>query len=179
MQIKLGLAKAAKNGAAVAGDAFLAAERPRGGLTAILASGQGDGASARAVADTVVLQTAALIGKGERDEKISAAVHDFLYELSAKRTPCTLSLVSVDTENDSLLISRNATSPVIVKTADFAAVYDDAANPIGLAKHAKPDLVELPITGETIAVTFTDGILTMGKKNGRAFSTDRITEIID
>ena len=177
MRIKLGLAKVIKHGAEVSGDSFELVERPNGGVTVILSRGQGNDAAAHSVGSLVANRAAALVSSGEQDDKISAAVHDYLYETSGKRAPCTLSLVSIDTAEETLRISRNALAPVLVKTPDFDAVYDDGANPIGLAKHSKPDLCELPITGETVAIAFTDGLLTMGKKHGHTPSTEHIMEI--
>lgn len=178
MEIKIGFAKTAKHGAEISGASADIAERTGGGLSIILANAQGGGIAAHNVSSMVASRAAALIAGGERDERVSGAVHDFLYENHGKKMPCALSIIGADIAAEKIVISRNSTTPVIVCTNDYEAVYDDASGLIGLPKHKKPNMYELPLEAGIVVATFTEGTAQAGKNGGRRFETEKIVDIV-
>jgi hypothetical protein len=81
MEIRIGIAKANKYAVAECGDSVEVAERPRGGISAILADGQGSGKAAKQTSSLVVNRAASLIAEGARDGAVARAVHDYLYAM--------------------------------------------------------------------------------------------------
>lgn len=179
MEVKIGLAKTTKYAMSHCGDSCDIAERPHGGISAIIADGQGNGLAAHHTSSWVVNKAVSLISDGARDGAVARAVHDYLYAMKDKKVSCTLTLVSADFETETLVISRNSNCPVIVKTEDFETVYDEPVNPIGVHRHMKPMMYELPIAPGTLVVSYTDGIAHAGKKTtGREADFNKILEIV-
>jgi serine phosphatase RsbU (regulator of sigma subunit) len=156
MEIKIGLAKTAKYANEVCGDCCDIAERPHGGISAIIADGQGNGLSAHHTSSWVVNKAVQLILDGARDGAVARAVHDYLYAMKDKKVSCTLTVVSADLDTETAVISRNSNCPVIVKTEEYESVYDESVEPIGVNRHMKPLMYEIPLeAGMTIRPLFT------------------------
>ena len=64
MEIKIGMAKTAKYANEYCGDTCDLAERPHGGISAIIADGQGNGLAAHHTSGLVVNRAVQLIGEG-------------------------------------------------------------------------------------------------------------------
>ncbi|MFA6848837.1 MAG: PP2C family protein-serine/threonine phosphatase [Selenomonadaceae bacterium] len=166
MEIKISIAKTAKYAVAYSGDSCDIAERPHGGISAILADGQGSGLSAHHTSTWVVNKAISLITDGARDGAVARAVHDYLYAMKDKKVSCTLTVLSADLETETVVISRNSNCPVIIKTDEYVSIYDDDVNPIGVHRHMKPIMYEVPLTAGMIVVSYTDGIQAAGRKRG-------------
>ena len=159
MKINVGMAKVNKYAMQHCGDSFDIIERPYGGLSAIIADGQGSGLAAHHTSSWVVNKAASLIADGARDGAVARAVHDYLYAMKDKKVSCTLTLLSADLESETIVISRNSNCPTIVKTDEYLTIYDDDVAPIGVNRHMKPLVYELPFAPGMIVVSFTDGIV--------------------
>ena len=144
MKIKVGMAKINKYAMQHCGDSFDIIERPYGGLSAVIADGQGNGLAAHHTSSWVVNKAASLIADGARDGAVARAVHDYLYAMKDKKVSCTLTLLSADLESETVVISRNSNCPTIVKTDEYLTIYDDEVSPIGVNRHMKPLVYELP-----------------------------------
>lgn len=180
MKIKVGMAKINKYAMQHCGDSFDIAERPYGGLSAIIADGQGNGLAAHHTSSWVVNKAAALIADGARDGAVARAVHDYLYAMKDKKVSCTLTVLSADLESETVVISRNSNCPTIVKTDEYLTIYDDEVSPIGVNRHMKPLVYELPFSPGMIVVSYTDGIAHAGKKyDGAAMDMKKIVAIIE
>ena len=166
MEIKIGIAKTKKYAVSHSGDSCEIAERPHGGISAVLADGQGSGLSAHHTSSWVVNKAVSLLTDGARDGAVARAVHDYLYAMKDKKVSCTLTVLSADLETETVVISRNSNCPVIVKTEDYLSVYDEEVNPIGVHRHMKPLMYELPFSPNMIVVSYTDGIQAAGRKRG-------------
>lgn len=178
MEIKIGIAKANKYAVAECGDSVEIAERPRGGMSAILADGQGSGHAAKTTSTLVVNKAAALIADGTRDGAVARAVHDYLYTFKSGKVSSTLTIISVDLDTQTVVFSRNSNCPVIVKAQYGIDVYDQDVNPIGVHKQMKPLIQQLPLEPGLILVSYSDGIQAAGKKKGRSIKLDKLLEII-
>lgn len=166
MEIKIGIAKTTKYAVSHSGDSCEIAERPHGGVSAVLADGQGSGLSAHHTSSWVVNKAVSLLSDGTRDGAVARAVHDYLYAMKDKKVSCTLTVLSADLESESIVISRNSNCPVIIKTEDFLSVYDEEVNPIGVHRHTKPLMYEVPFSPGMVIVSYTDGIQAAGRKQG-------------
>ncbi len=179
MEIRIGIAKANKYAVADCGDSIEVAERPRGGISAILADGQGSGKAAKQTSSLVVNRAAALIADGARDGAVARTVHDYLYAMKDGRVSSTLTILSADFEAQTLLFSRNANCPVLVKTEYGVTVYDDEVPSIGVHKHMKPLMNQIDLAVGTIMVSYTDGIQAAGRKRGNTVDQGRILRMIE
>lgn len=179
MEVKIGLAKTAKYATGICGDSCDVAERPHGGISAIIADGQGNGLAAHHTSSWVVNKAVSLISDGARDGAVARAVHDYLYAMKDKKVSCTLTVLSADLDTETLVISRNSNCPVIVKTEDYETVYDEEIGPIGVNRHMKPLMYEIPMTPGLLVVSYTDGIAHAGRKRtGKGADFEKIMEIV-
>ena len=179
MEVKIGLAKTAKYATGICGDSCDIAERPHGGISAIIADGQGNGLAAHHTSSWVVNKAVSLITDGARDGAVARAVHDYLYAMKDKQVSCTLTVLSADLDTETLVISRNSNCPVIIKTEDYETVYDEDVSPIGVNRHMKPLMYEIPLTEGLVVVSYTDGIAHAGRKRtGREADFEKILEIV-
>ena len=54
--------------------------------------------------------------------------------------------------------------PIIVVTPEYESVYDDEVAPIGVHRHMKPRMYEVPFTSGMLVVSYTDGIAHAGQR---------------
>ena len=179
MEVKIGLAKTSKYATGVCGDSCDIVERPHGGISAVIADGQGNGLAAHHTSSWVVHKAVELISDGARDGAVARAVHEYLYAMKDKKVSCTLTVLSADLDTETLVVSRNSNCPVIVKTEEYETVYDEDVSPIGVNRHMKPLMYELPLTPGLLVVSYTDGIAHAGRKRtGHEADFEKIMAII-
>lgn len=178
MEIKIGIAKTSKYAVSHSGDSIELAERPRGGVTAILADGQGSGKAGKITSSLVVNKAVSLIADGARDGAVARAAHDYLFSVKNGKVSCTLTMLSADLETETIVISRNSNCPVIIQTPDYTEIYDEEVNPIGVHRRMKPLMYEAPLAAGMLLISFTDGIYAAGKKYGKKIDFDYILKII-
>ncbi len=175
MEIRVGVAKTPKFGLAESGDTVEVVERPHGGLSVLLADGQGHGRSAKGVSRMVVSRAMALIAEGARDGAAARAVHDFLFAARDGKVSATLAIVSADLRTKTVVISRNGEPPVLAlvprpgEGSEIMSISEDSA-PIGVYDRMKPAIAELPLVPGLVVAAFTDGAL--------AAPQDRLVEIV-
>ena len=179
MEIKIGIAKTNKYAVSYCGDSAEVAERPQGGITVILADGQGSGKAAKNTSSLVVNKAAALIAEGARDGAVARAVHDYLYAVKDGKVSSTLTLISADLDTSTIVISRNSNCPVIVKDEYCTNIYDESISSIGVHKRMKPLMYQIPLEVGMILISYSDGIQAAGRKKGKSISFDKILAIIE
>lgn len=168
MEIKVGIARTSKYAMDYCGDSCDIAERPHGGISAVIADGQGNGLAAHHTSSWVVNKAVSLIADGTRDGAVARAVHDYLYAMKDRKVSCTLTVLSAEVETETVVISRNSNCPVIVWTEEYETVYDEAVGPIGVNHHMKPLMYQVPFAPGMMVVSYTDGVQAAGKKRGGA-----------
>ena len=166
MEVRIGIAKTTKYAMSHCGDSCDFAERPHGGISAIIADGQGNGLAAHHTSSWVVNKAVSLIADGARDGAVARAVHDYLYAMKDKKVSCTLTVLSADLDTETVVISRNSNCPVIV-------------NPIGVHHHTKPLMYEVPFEPGMVLVSYTDGIQHAGRKHSNMADFQKIMDIIN
>ncbi|SJZ72248.1 PP2C family protein-serine/threonine phosphatase [Selenihalanaerobacter shriftii] len=164
MEVKIEIAKRSKFGVSKSGDTVEIVERPQGGYSVILADGQGSGKRAKTISNLVVNKAVSLIGDGARDGAVGRAVHDYLYTLRNGKTSSTLNILSVDLDTDSIVISRNSNTPIILIDEEEATIFDKEVKSIGFHKEIKPVINEISLKPGIKFLAFSDGILHAGRR---------------
>lgn len=165
MQVTMAVAKVPKFGLSESGDSVEIVERPRGGITAILADGQTHGRAAKRISQLVVAKAVQLIADGVRDGAVARGVHDYLFALRDGKVSTELVMISVDTRTKSLVIARNTHVPVLLRHADGSVEpLLELVEPIGIREVMKPLITEIPLQAGLMVVAFTDGIYSAGRR---------------
>ena len=167
MEVRIAVAKVGKYATSESGDTLEVIERPRGGLSIVLADGQRSGRAAKAISNIVVRKAVALLAEGVRDGAVARAAHDYLFLHRGGKVSAELNIVSIDLISRTLVVSRNSHCPVVVVKDGQLVLLDEPSVPIGIYSNTKPVITELPLEPETHLVVFTDGILEAGRQSDR------------
>jgi serine phosphatase RsbU (regulator of sigma subunit) len=160
------------------GDSIELVERPLGGLSLILADGQGSGPAARRISRMVAMKAVSLLADGSRDGAVARAVQDMLYTAREGRVTATLAILTVDLATDSLVIARNSPCPVIVRQGGVVFRLEGGAEPIGTYRRTRPAMTELPLAPDSVLATFSDGIVQAGRRYGTGLDWARVDEAL-
>lgn len=174
LNVDVAVAKVAKYAVRESGDSVEVVERPRGGLSVVIADGQRSGASAKAISNLVVRKAISLLAEGVRDGAVARAAHDTLRTLRAGQVSAELTIISVDLETRTLVISRNSQCAVMLREANNGLdgganrsawrQLDEPSQAVGFQTRARPVITELPLAAGQTLVAFTDGVLHAGQR---------------
>lgn len=174
LNIEVAVAKVAKYAVRESGDSVEVVERPRGGLSVVMADGQRSGASAKAISNLVVRKAISLLAEGVRDGAVARATHDALRTQRAGQVSAELTIISVDLETRTLVISRNSQCAVMLREAAVGPdgamgglvwrQLDAPSQAVGFPTRARPVITELPLAASQTLVAFTDGVLHAGTR---------------
>jgi serine phosphatase RsbU (regulator of sigma subunit) len=168
VELSVGVAKVSKWAVRESGDTLELVERPHGGLSFVLADGQGSGQAAKDLSNLVAKKAVGLLADGVRDSAVARAVHDFLYHYRHGKVSATLNIVSADLVSRTLVVSRNNPCPaILIENGQVHALDEDSAA-IGMHRRMKPVVVEQPITAGLQLVVYTDGIQSAGRRHNRS-----------
>ncbi len=167
LTVHIAVAKAPKYAVRESGDSVEVVERPRGGLSLIMADGQRSGQSAKAISNMAVRKAMSLLSEGVRDGAVARAAHDYLRTQRRGQVSAELTIISIDLETRTLVISRNSQCPVLVCEAAGWRALDEPSESVGIRERIRPVIVELPLAAGQMAVAYTDGILHAGERHGR------------
>jgi serine phosphatase RsbU (regulator of sigma subunit) len=165
MQINLAVAKIDKFGASKSGDTVETIERPNGGMSIVLADGQVNGISSKAISTMVCHRIIDNIGDGIRDSSAIRATSNRLYAEGDGQVIANINLISVDLQTNNILISRNNPIPVFLIESGKVECLSSESEPVGSHKDITPSIVELPIEPGLSIVVFTDGVYHAGRGN--------------
>ena len=166
MRIDVGIAKSEKYASRESGDTVELVERPRGGISVVMIDGQGSGRAAKTLSLLLSSKAVALIKEGVRDGVVARATHDFLFAFRHGQVSATLDLLSVDLQTRTVVVTRNAQSPMLVCDASGCRVEDMNTAPIGVYEWTKPEVRQLPMQGGLRILLFTDGVTHSGMRRG-------------
>lgn len=167
MEIQVAVAKVTKWASRESGDTLEMIERPLGGLSLVLVDGQHSGRGAKAVSNLVARKAISLLAEGVRDGAAARAAHDYLYALHNGKVQATLNIVSIDLVSKTVVLSRNNPNPIHVLTPDGVTELNEPSRPVGLYRHTKPLITELPLAPHTGVVVYTDGLPGAGVRKGQ------------
>lgn len=167
MEVRFAVAKVSKYAMRESGDTLEMIERPHGGISMVLVDGQRSGRAAKAISNVVARKAVQLLAEGVRDGAAARAAHDYLYTYRAGKVSATLNILSVDTQTNTLVISRNNPAPVIVHTQEKGLfALDEPSAVVGVHRNIKPLITEIPLAAGVVAVAFTDGLQHAGSISG-------------
>lgn len=166
LRVDVGVAKTHKYASRDSGDTVETVERPTGGLSVVIADGQGSGFAAKTLSMMVSSKAVALLKEGVRDGAVARGVHDFLLAYRHGKVSATLDLLSVDLTSRTVLLTRNSHVPYIVVVDGEATVRPGETTPIGVYRHTRPTVHQHPIADGLKVVVFTDGVSEAGRRAG-------------
>lgn len=174
LNIDIAVAKVAKYAVRESGDSVEVVERPRGGLSVVMADGQRSGTSAKAISNLVVRKAISLLAEGVRDGAVARATHDALRTQRGGQVSAELTIISVDLETRTLVISRNSQCAVMLHEARCGPdrdqgpaawrKLDEPSQAVGFQNRVRPVITELPLAAGQTLVAFTDGVLYAGER---------------
>lgn len=155
-------------------------ERPNGGLSVVLADGQSSGRGAKLISTMVVRKVIALLSEGVRDGAAARAASDYLFTERRGKVSSTLNVISVDMHTNTLVITRNNPSPMMVVRAGEISTLDEESLPVGLYRDTRPLICEVGLEPGLMVVAFTDGLVHAGSRTGESLNIcECIQELLD
>ena len=166
LTVDVAVSKTEKYASRESGDTVEMVERPGGGFTIVMIDGQGSGKSAKTLSLLLSSKAVSLVKEGVRDGVVARATHDYLFAFRHGQVSATLDLLSLDLKTRSIVITRNAESPMVLMMNDHHSVLPVPSGPIGRYRWTKPVVTEVPMQAGTEVVIFTDGIWHSGRRSG-------------
>jgi len=166
--IDIGLAKTEKYASRESGDTVELVERPGGGFSIVMIDGQGSGRAAKTLSLLLSSKAVGLIKEGVRDGVVARATHDHLFAFRHGQVSATLDLLSVDLKTRSVVVTRNAEAPMLMKVDGEVSVVSVDSGPIGRYQWTRPAVAEFPMTPGVTVALFTDGIPHSGRRRALA-----------
>ncbi len=162
LSIDLTIAKTNKYASRESGDTAEVVERPGGGISVVVADGQGSGRAAKSLSLLVTSKAVAMLKEGVRDGAVARGVHDHLFAYRHGQVSATLDILSVDLKAETVLVTRNAATPLLIDRGDGFEMVPSEAGPIGLYPLTRPAVTLLPMTAGVRVLLCTDGIAGAG-----------------
>lgn len=166
MLVDLAIAKSEKYASRESGDTVELVERPSGGFSVVMIDGQGSGRAAKTLSLLLSSKAVALLKEGVRDGVVARATHDYLFAFRHGQVSATLDMLSVDLKTKSIVVTRNAQAPMLMRDKSGCQVISIDSAPIGLYQWTKPTVREFPIESGLKIVLFTDGVPHSGLRRG-------------
>lgn len=179
IEAQLAVAKINKYATEESGDTVEVVERPRGGVSLVMADGQRSGRSAKAISNIVVRKAITLLAEGVRDGAVARATHDYLHLERSGKVSAELTIISVDLVTNTLVISRNARCPVLLRRQSELTWLDETTNAVGIYRHTKPSITELPLEASMSVLAFTDGVWAAGVRTGQRLDLPQLLATVD
>jgi serine phosphatase RsbU (regulator of sigma subunit) len=166
LEVQIAVAKVSKWASRESGDTVEVVERPRGGMSVVVADGQRSGQSAKAISNLVVRRAIGLLAEGVRDGAVARAAHDSLQATRGGQVSAELTIVSVDLVSRTLVVSRNARCPALLRCGGDLLWLDAESEAVGIHLHTRPAITEHPLAPCTTLVVITDGVWAAGARSG-------------
>ena len=166
LAIDIAIAKTNKYASRESGDTVEIVERPGGGMSVIMADGQGSGRAAKALSMLVTAKVAALLKEGVRDGAAARAANDFLFAMRHGQVSATLDILSVDLQTGTVVITRNSETACLVATAPGTEVIPGTERPLGTHARTRPWTAEFPTEAGVRVILVSDGVARSGARSG-------------
>lgn len=162
LELQIAVQKINKYATQESGDTVEIIERPGGGVSIVVADGQRSGRSAKAISNIVVHKAIALLAEGVRDGAVARATHDYLHMQRGGKVSAELHIVSVDLRTNTLVVSRNARCPVLMRRGHEFHWLDETSDAVGIHHFTKPAISEHNLDQGLTLIVFTDGVWSAG-----------------
>jgi serine phosphatase RsbU (regulator of sigma subunit) len=166
MELGVGIAKIRKYATSESGDTVEVVERPKGGLSVVLADGQSSGRGAKWISTMVVRKVITLLAEGVRDGAAARAASDSLFTERGGKVSSTLNILSADNQTKTLVITRNNPAPALVANNEDIISLEEKSIPIGLYRGTRPVINEVGLELGLTIVVYSDGIDHAGSRYG-------------
>ncbi len=164
MELRVAVSKIDKYGNGQSGDTVEVIERPNGGISVVLADGQINTRSSKAISTMVSHRVIDHISEGVRDGASIRAASSSIFAEHQGNVRANLNVISADLQTNTIIVSRNSPVPVFLITDDEAVdCLSSECEPIGERVDISPSIVELPIQPGTAIVAFSDGVYNAGR----------------
>jgi len=165
MEIKIAVVKVDKYHNGSSGDTVETIERPNGGISIILADGRINNSHDKGISTMVSHKVLYEISQGVRDSAAIRQTSNSIFEEHKASVQANLNLISVDSQTNTIIISRNNPVPMFLVTEEVADCLSSASEPIGGKMDIRPTIIELPINPGTAVVVLSDGVYNAGSGN--------------
>jgi serine phosphatase RsbU (regulator of sigma subunit) len=179
LELQVAVEKVSKYATTESGDTVEVVERPRGGVSIVVADGQRSGRSAKAISNIVVRKAISLLAEGVRDGAVARATHDYLHAQRSGKVSAELFIVSIDLVSRSVVVSRNARCPTLLREAGAFVWLDQPAEPIGIHTNTKPSITEHALTSGLSLIVCTDGVWSAGARSGASIDLGALLTRVD
>jgi len=170
MEVQIAVSKVKKYATSTSGDTVEIVERPNGGVSVVMADGQSSGRGAKWVSSFVVRKVISLLADGVRDGAAARAASDALYTERGGKVSATLNMLSADLVTNTLVITRNNPSPVLLARDDKITLLDEDSKAIGIYRSTRPVINEVNLSPGLTVVIYTDGITHAGSRAGQSMN---------
>ena len=163
MELQAAISKVDRYSSAAQGDKVEIIERPRGGISIIMAEGKLGGRRSRSIAMKAVHSIMNSIANGSHDGNASRSVLSNIIEEHKGKAQVSLSIISCDLESQSIVITKNNATPVITVfegTVDYLR-FDGA---VDSEPSATPSVYQFEIEESRDFILVSDGILQAGSQ---------------
>jgi serine phosphatase RsbU (regulator of sigma subunit) len=167
MEVQIAAAKINKYAVSESGDTLEVVERPHGGVSVVLADGQTSGRGAKAVSILVVRKVISLLAEGVRDGAAARAASDYLFTEKNGKVSSTLNILSVDLVTKTVVLTQNNPVPVLVVQGKKIDCLEADSKPVGVARHTRPLITEIPLKKGLTIIVYTDGLVHAGERRGQ------------
>jgi len=180
MEVQIAVSKVRKYASSSSGDTVEVVERPHGGVSVVMADGQSSGHGAKWISTMVVRKVITLLSEGVRDGAAARAASDTLFTERKGKVSATLNIISVERHTQTMVLTRNNPTPILLADNGKLSILDEESKPIGLYRDTRPVITEIPLSTGLIAVTFTDGLVHAGSRDGNSMDvTDCFYTLLD
>ncbi len=179
LEVQTAVEKIRKYASRESGDTVEVIERPHGGISIVVADGQRSGRSAKVVSNIAVRKAITLLAEGVRDGAVARATHDYLHLQRGGKVSAEFFIVSVDLVTRTLVVSRNARCPVLLRHGDAFTWFEEEAQAIGIYRNTKPAINEMALAPGMTLLVFTDGVWSAGGVSGEQIDLERILLSVD
>jgi len=166
LKIDVAVVKTNKYASRESGDTVEIVERPGGGISVIMADGQGSGRAAKTLSLLVTAKVSALLKEGVRDGASARAANDFLFAMRNGQVSATLDILSVDLKTETIVITRNSDTACFLRSADGSEVSAGAERPLGIYPRTRPWAAEIPVGPGVRVILVSDGVTNSGRRAG-------------
>ncbi|RME07968.1 MAG: serine/threonine-protein phosphatase [Anaerolineae bacterium] len=171
MEVQIAVSKVKKYATSTSGDTVEVIERPNGGVSVVMADGQSSGRGAKWVSSFVVRKVISLLAEGVRDGAAARAAADALFTERKGKVSATLTILSADLLSETIVCTRNNPAPVLMAHNETITVLSEESPPIGFRRNIRPVINQFDLRPSLTLVTFTDGILHAGSRDGQSMDT--------
>jgi serine phosphatase RsbU (regulator of sigma subunit) len=179
LEVQIAVEKINKYATSESGDTVEVIERPNGGFSIVVADGQRSGRSAKAISNIVVRKAISLLGEGVRDGAVARATHDYLHAQRGGKVSAELNIVSVDLATQTLVISRNARCPILLRQGQEFQWLAQESEAVGIHRLTKPSITEMALEPDITLVVFTDGVWSAGSLSGTVINLPALLFEVD